>query len=203
MKKYFIALLMILNPLQSYAGGEAMFGLTFGMTVDEVRSLIPTMVLNNSDDIISVYNVTDPKEMPRHLSIIEKYSLVFVGDKLLKIGAYGFEINNDSYGIEGKSIFKKIYSGLNEKYGKPSLERQTFGNKIWTKSDEFYQCLAYDGCGNWFSVYEVKGKGIILTLNGLSRGKGFISLTVESVPEWSDALKIKNKNKDIKDKNAL
>ena len=77
---------------------------------------------------------------------------------------------------------------LTEKYGKPKSSYHNVGVRLFKDPDEFYQCLAYDGCGFWVDVFDLPDRAILLKLNGLSRGTGFITLAYEAQPEWSKAM---------------
>lgn len=110
---------------------------------------------------------------------------------------------NDPTGSAGKERFEALTSTLTEKYGKPSDKYQTVGNKLFKEYDEFYQCLANSGCGMWISIYAPVDKDISVELKGLRRGSGYIVLTVESKPQWSNALDVFKTRKNSSDKEAL
>lgn len=63
-------------------------------------------------------------------------------------------------------------SKLTAKYGTPTNSYEYIGRKLWDEYDEFYQCLAYSGCGAWISLFESKaGESIALQLNASVAGK--------------------------------
>lgn len=66
-----------------------------------------------------------------------------------------------------------------------SLSRS--GIILYQNYDEFYQCLAYDGCGYWRDGFKSPDRYISIQLNGLGRGKGYIYLEYEAQPEWDQA----------------
>lgn len=96
---------------------------------------------------------------------------------------------DDIFGSEGKKKFAALKEGLIKKYGNPSNEMERVGLELWDEPDEFYQCLAYNGCGLWIAIFEHKesGQNIVLSLKGLRRGEGLIELTYEG-PMWSKVI---------------
>lgn len=191
---------LCLSATQASAGGEALFGLTFGMSVAQVKRLVPDMTMFKGTGHSVIYKA---KSMPKNLSDTEEYSLVFVNDKLLKLNSIGNTIKNDADGSKGKARFSTLKKSLDDKYGKATSEGQHTGLKLYQETDEFYQCLAYDGCGIWSAVYEPSGRAVVLQLNGISRGTGWVDIVAESVPEWGDSLKQKAAGNNASDKNAL
>ena len=96
-----------------------------------------------------------------------------------------------------------IARALTEKYGKPGNNYQSTGSKLFKEYDEFYQCLAYSGCGMWITIYESADKSISLEIKGLRRGIGYLVITTESTPQWPQALEIYKSKKTSSDKDAL
>ena len=116
---------------------------------------------------------------------------------------YSEDIENDASGNKGKEQYKKIKINLQKKYGPPIHESEFSGLKLWKKWDEFYQCLAYDGCGYWLSAFKGKKSGLImLELEGVRRGRGFIKLTYEG-PTWEAFMDAKEKIESKLDDDAL
>ena len=118
---------------------------------------------------------------PKPLSFASFYGLNFYPG-LHKVGVVGKDITRDLYGTEGKKQFADLKQRLSAKYGKPNpnytIER--VGLKLYRKSDEFYQCLAYAGCGAWQTGWKIDDAAIGLEIVGTARGKGYIRLTYES-----------------------
>lgn len=142
--------------------------------------------------------------VPSNLSIAETYSLIFHDEHgLQKVAMFSKDFKDDPFGTSGKRTFHTLKESLNEKYGKPSSGTETTGLKLYKDSDEFYQCLAYSGCGMWAALWEPKtGGSIALEIKGGRRGQGFVVLTYEG-PEWESAIDAHRSNASSKDKNAL
>ena len=197
---HLVLTLAISFPLLAYAGGEALFGLTFGMSAAQVKTVVPSLKMEKNHSSYISYSA---KKMPKNLLDAEMYVLDFSEDKLLAITSFSHSVTNDTHGTLGKKRFSDLRSSLIQKYGKPKNEMQMARMKVYKEVDEFYECLAYDGCGLWISSFQTEGKAIVIQLKGLGRGSGWIETSVESFPEWRDVIHKSNENNNINDKKAL
>jgi hypothetical protein len=157
----------------------APFGLSWGMTKQEVKALGVKLSPMGSETRLKMCSTAS---LPKNIPIADLYTLVFDDKYGLQRVIMGSKIiKNDLYGTKGKREFDKLKQALTNKYGEPSEFNEIIGLQLWDKPDEFYQCLQYDGCGIWIAIFtdsEHKG-GIVLELNGLRRGVGFVSLSYE------------------------
>lgn len=181
-------------------GDDALFGLRWGMSPSEIKANGVTLTKVKAEKNLETYRSTS---LPKNISDSESYTLVFANGKLVKLWSVSKNIEGDPSGSQGKERFETIQSSLTKKYGEPTLNRQTVGNKLYKEYDEFYQCLAYSGCGIWVSLYETKDKTVSVQLRGLRRGTGFIDLTAEATPQWDQALEVYKANKNKSDSDAL
>ena len=181
-------------------GDDAMFGLKWGMSPGLVKSLGATLTKTKSDRNLETYKATT---LPKSLSGFDAYILIFADGKLAKVTAVGSDITNDPTGSNGKERFESLTSALTEKYGRPGKGLQSVGNRLYKEYDEFFECLAYSGCGAWNSIYETADKDIVVEIKGQRRGSGYLVLTVESTPQWSNALDVYKARKQSADKDAL
>ena len=186
-KAVILTILLAIQYASFGAESDGPFGLSWGMTKSQVGEygvkLEPKAAQGNMEFLVA-------KSLPKNLSIAESYALSF--DKkfhLQRVEMVSKDIDGDIYGTEGKTKFSALKESLTKKYGQPSIELERVGMKLWKDSDEFYQCLAYAGCGLWVALFEDKesGQNIGLALKGLGRGKGYIDLTYEG-PKWSDVV---------------
>lgn len=199
------ALFFLLAPvvaMPSLAFADAPFGLTWGMSKVEVEDLGVTLLDGNKERNLEIYQAN---ELPIDLSNAEFYSLIFDENQgLQKVTMVSDTISSDAYGREGKSAYDRIKTALTDKYGAPSNDYNFIGLKLWDEPDEFYQCLAYDGCGGWASFFENNETGEVtaLTLRGLRRGEGYLTLAYEG-PGWAAALDEKDEAVEFQDRDAL
>jgi len=156
---------------------EAMFGLDWGMSAEQVESSGVALAKTEIDRNFSIYRTAS---LPKNLSDVESYTLIFDQSSLCKIVMTGRTIGNDPYGTDGKARFSVIENLLKAKYGKPESHCLA-GLELYKDRDEFYECLKYRGCGLWMSSFKAENKSMLLQLKGLGRGTGFITLTIESL----------------------
>ena len=161
-----------------------MFGLNFGQTPKEIRAMGSVLSFKDNNKNLSSYTCNS---LPKNSSSAEGYTLIFSDDSLVKIIMIGNTISNDIYGSDGKEAFINTFELLKKKYT-IHLIRTDSGLELYDEPDEFYQCLAYDGCGLYAAVLKNDFKNITLQLKGLERGKGYLILTAEAVPEFEKAL---------------
>lgn len=178
------------------ACGDAMCGLKWCISPQDLKSmgikLTKKITLNN----LFTY-VTD--SLPKNVSDAEHYVLIFDGDSsLIKIVMYSKTITHDLWGAQGKKVFDK-YSQMLEKTYKQTSSYCSIGNKVYKNNDEFYQCLQYEGCGEWISFFKGENKSIQIELRGLDRGKGYLAVSEEADPEFSNALNYRARNRSNKD----
>lgn len=201
-RQFLLVLTIAVLSAQTHAadGDDALFGLKWGMTVSEVKAASSNLSKLRGERNLETYKASS---VPKPLSDVEAYMFIFADGKLVKMWAVGKDIVGDPTGSIGKERFEALRGALNDKYGKPTQNYQSIGNKLFKEYDEFYQCLAYSGCGMWVSVFETPDKAIIVELKGLRRGTGYLEVTSESKPQWSNALDVFNSRKASSDKDAL
>jgi|TARA_R110001583_G_C5666453_1_gene410238 hypothetical protein len=186
----------------SLAFADAPFGLTWGMSKAELEGQGVALSPEASGEGLESYS-TDL--LPIDLSNADFYLLYFGKDRgLQKVSMASDNISNDIYGTKGKEAYDRLKTALTEKYGDPIESFSTIGGKLWKDADEFYQCLAYDGCGIWASFFENKESNefIGLELKGLNRGEGYLTLAYDG-PEWGTVLSERDAETASQDSSAL
>jgi hypothetical protein len=196
----FLMTIAISSQVIAADGDEAMFGLRWGMSPSDVKSLDTILTKTEAERNLEYYSTTS---LPKNVSDVDKYLLIFADGKLVKITVIGKEITGDPSGSSGKQRFEGISKSLSEKYGKASQNNHLISHKLYTERDEFYQCLGYRGCGIWVSIFETTDKIIGLELKGIRRGVGYLRIATEANPQWSEALNIFESKKNASDKDAL
>ncbi len=185
----------------SAIAGEGPFGIDWGNSISEIEAMGVTCSNKSTKDRFTICKTAS---LPKNLSISEEYVLYF--DKkyyLQKVKMTSKDIDNDISGSDGKETYSDLKSKLTAKYGAPTNSYEYIGRKLWDEYDEFYQCLAYSGCGAWISFFKSKaGEVVALQLNGLGRGQGYITLTYEG-PSWSNAVDAYRSKESEADADAL
>lgn len=170
------------------------------MTAAEIRSVGVTLNKTSGERNFEIYTT---KSVPKTLSDFESYSMIFADGKLVKIWGVSQNLINDPAGIKSKERFENLRAALTEKYGKPTHNYQKIGMKLYKEYDEFYQCLAYAGCGIWGSSFETPDKSITIEIKGLQRGVGYIDVTAEAKPQFDLSLGVYKSRGAKSDKDAI
>ena len=188
MKYLYLFLLSIFSITLSSAEIDAPLGVKWGLTKYQLNGmgvkLSDCSILDNGVEMCKATNT------PKTLSFTKSVYFYFHYKKktLEQVFVFGNYIENDIYGNKGKKDYERVKASLYKKYPESSgfthNEYEFVGLEVYDQSDEFYQCLDYDGCGYWVTYILSKNGGVSVQLNGDSRGKGNLNVTWES-PEWS------------------
>ncbi len=199
MKKFLLFIILICPTIVFSVDNEGPFGLNWGSKPKEIISAGISLLNETNQGRFKLYEV---KSLPKNLSIAENYILIFDNKYgLQKVVMISKNITGDIYGTEGKNIYSDFKIKLTNKYGPPqSFER--IGVKLYDEMDEFYQCLSYEGCGIWSSVFNSDSLVVGLDLKGIGRGVGYIEIVYEG-PLWQRSLDDKNSDDSKSDDDAL
>lgn len=174
MKKGFLVVMVLLSLCARMAnagvGQSAPVGLTWHISaVDLIRKYSAEKLRVNKKDSTTLYYI---KRVPKKINDFDSiYGVVHNEHGLVKI-ILSKDFIRDAYGDEGRKSYLKYKTLLSEKYGKAESYEYT-GKMTYSGKDEFYQCLAYQGCGGYASFYH----GVSLELVGYSRGYGTLKIT--------------------------
>lgn len=188
------------SPAQNYGKYAAPFGLEWGMSKEQVMEM--GVELTPSDSVKGNYGTTT---LPKNLSDAKEYDLFFEQEfGLVLVAAYTRHMTGDLYGSKGKERYSQLKTAIIKKYGKPRLEYEMTGlTRIFGDSNQFYECLKYDGCGAWTSFWgSAKDGNIRLDILGLSRGTGWVSLIYASAASFTASEK-KKEEQSRSDEDAL
>ena len=151
------------------------FGLDWGMSHAELQA-VGFSAPKSLEDFEYATSVSTPKPWSQG----DSYFVLTYKNKLVKAFVESKPITNDVYGSKGKELYRSVKNILTEKYGNASSEFEHTGITLYDESDEFYQCLAYSGCGGYMSSFEVSGGHIQVSIEGGRRGEGAVKITYES-----------------------
>jgi len=198
--KKLLLIIFIIIPILIFSEDEGPFGLHWGSKAEDLVSSGINLI---NETVQGRYKLYETGNLPKNLSIAEKYILIF-DEKygLQKVMMLSEDITGDIYGTKGKSIYSDLKSKLTAKYGPPTQSFERVGFSLYDEPDEFYQCLKYEGCGFWSSLFSSDSINIGLDLKGISRGVGYIKITYEG-PLWSKSINEKELNESKSDADAL
>ncbi len=160
---------------------DAPFGFKWGQTVEDIKkeSLPGFKVSGNTDSTQFIVVKQSPE-----VEVDADYFLLFLSPSQGLDGVNMFSKGVDSesfYFNEGKSLYGKLSSMLEEKYGKPVKVIE----KVEKDGDDFYFCLQEKSCGSWSRWYEKDGVRIELSVKSTpgdlmaSQPKGLIEVAYE------------------------
>ena len=179
---------------------DAPFGLEWGIKKVDLESA--GIILSGCKDLGWAEQCTT-ESVPKNMSIAESYVFAFTKRYgLQKAVMVSKDFTSDLRGSEGKGVYSTLKKALEKKYGSNAAYEWS-GRSLYNESDEFYQCLAYDGCGSWSTFWVENMFGAItLELKGLGRGKGFLRLSYEG-GRWKSAMDEKDELNEAADFDAL
>ena len=198
--KVIIIFILVNNAYATETETIAPFGLHWGESKQKLKKSGVVLDKCTTDKRLSICTTKKPI---KPVSFGEIYQLIFDSKRgLQKVTMLGNDITGDITGSEGKELYIKVKSSLAKKYGE-TKDYEYSGLKVYDEYDEFYQCLAYSGCGSWLSFWEpVNGGTLSVSLEGLGRGKGFLKISYES-KKWAIVVDERKKKESSNDDNAL
>ena len=164
------------------AEAQPPFGLKWGMHVNDLSSLGIKVASTSTSGNIVMVNV---KELPNAFPDTNTVNMLFDRQLgLVKVRWTSSALANDPTGSQGRSKYGEMKKTVVESRGNPSDETLVVGARLFDQEDEFYQCLAYEGCGVWSALWEEKPSGgVLLSVEGLGPGQGYVQLDFESA-DW-------------------
>jgi hypothetical protein len=184
------------------AADEAVFGLAWGQTPAQVQAQGIALTLEKTQGHLQVFSTRSP--LPQGLKDASGYMLGFDDQKgLVKVRSLQIFVQ-DPDGSRGRATFDRLASVLASKYTRdPAHSMQVVGQRLYTKPDEFYQCLDYAGCGLWAQTFMAPTKRVMIQLDGLKPGTGSLSITVEAYPAFEQSLAKTQAEQAQAERNAL
>ncbi len=170
------------SPAAMPAEAQPPFGLKWGMHVNDLSSLGIKVASTSTSGNIVVVNV---KELPNAFPDTNAVNMLFDRQLgLVKVRWTSTAVAGDPTGSQGRSKYFEMKKTVVETRGNPSDETLVVGARLFDQEDEFYQCLAYEGCGVWSALWEEKPSGgVLLSVEGLGPGQGYVQLDFESA-DW-------------------
>jgi hypothetical protein len=174
--KKIITLLLVLIAF-SAAEYPAPAGFKWGTAPD--KKCRQTQLTQIKDVILcTTTNVSKP------IPWVDEYYLLYYKNKLIKVLMNSKSTRDDVTGSTNRELYEKIKETLTSKYGEPETSYETSGRKLYEEYDEFFECLAYTGCGAYLSVWtnQENRSTMSLEIKSLgSRGRGYVQIAYESI----------------------
>ena len=161
---------------------EAPFGLKWGMHLNDLDGLGVQINSTSKNGNLTMVNA---KTMAQAFPDTATVNMLFDSQAgLVKVRWISTALSDDPDGTKGRVKYGELKKLMVQDRGNPTDETMVVGARLFDQEDEFYQCLAYDGCGVWTSLWEQKPSGgVLLSIEGEGPGKGFVQVDYESA-DW-------------------
>jgi hypothetical protein len=157
---FLIAVITIVGSQPARSQSEAPFGLTWGVSADDLRAIgVDLRELPEKTFGISYA----ASKLPKVLADQEATLLSFGFDnKLWRVIGLGKQVENDPYGAAVKERYQELLGLLAEKYGK-SRSVHTLGGSIYSEPRYFIAGIR-GGESSWFSNFSTTETDVQLSL---------------------------------------
>lgn len=162
----------------SPAWGEAgPFGLTWGMSRQEARSLPGIEILREDEgDFFSTLIAT---QVPKGLSETDSYGLLFSRQYgLVKVQWSGHPFLDDKEGAGARTRYAELKDALEQRYGRPSSREFSWPKAGWDPTG-FYACLGEPICGPYESTWSSGPVTVRLEIQADTPDSGRVRLSYE------------------------
>lgn len=181
---------------------EHVFGIDWQSTPAQLRAQDIALKLRRTDGRLSMY---ETKSLPKNLSDAETYLLIFDKDAgLVKIMMVGRNFRHDPMGVQGKKRFDELDKLLRSRGYTALRQGQTKTTDRGKRaSGGFYECLRQPGCGAWKKAFRKDHVVVLMQLQGMAHGTGFIVMNFEEQPQFGQAVAKNAKTTTDKDADAF
>jgi hypothetical protein len=150
--------------------GNSIFGIKWGMSVDEVKTSGIELKPIRTEGRLEFFG---SRHLPENFPIASEYVLVFDKDyKLQSIAMLSKKISDNLTGKEGKNVYLGIKNSVEKKYGSATDVFEDDLTKVNTSlnGEDFYQCLKL-AC-MWNAYFESKTDSIKARVELFGQTKG-------------------------------
>lgn len=159
-------------------GDEAPFGLRWGMSTEEVRSL--GISLQQDQTTRGLGAIFAASKLPKMISDVEFVSVNFgFNDKLVKVSAASKTFANDPYGRAAKQRYSELVAVLETRYGKG--ESHYDHDDSFTKPNDFVFQLK-TGHGAYYTNFKTSNVKVQIGLRGTDLNSAIYVLFYEYLP---------------------
>lgn len=158
-----LIILWFAQPVEGQALRNAPFGLSWGMSAEDVTKKGVKLSDKSTDKFGEQYSATN---LPKMISDVETVTLYFgYNSKLWRIAAASELFQNDPYGSQVKARYDELNNVLSKKYGTGS--RHHFRDDMWDEPDEFLMGLK-TGRSWHYTNYDTETMFLQLRIGGYS-----------------------------------
>ena len=178
---------------------SAPMGFTWGQSVEDIENLIS---ITERKETLWITTLV-AKEAPINPPYTEKIEVIVDEiDGLAQIDWTSQRITNDPAGILGMFKYYKMVVALINKYGQPTHKFRHMEARRFDEINNFYQCLNYESCGQWFTAWSLENIVVLIELKGVSKGVGYIFMS-SGVPNYGHTSPIGDNEEKSQDAGTL
>jgi len=168
-------------PVTAYAD-QAPFGLHWGDTLDSLRDRGVTLEGERSNGELTLFRVNGLRTEPADTSALR----VVISKKLglERVIWLSKDIDDNAFGKKGIQAYRDRQAKMSEDFGDPSEHSEESGVVQYTRPDQFYQCLATDGCGDYVTRWRTEDGDVYLRLIANRTADRGALQAIYDGPEW-------------------
>lgn len=175
------------------AAEDAPFGLHWGATLDFLMDRSMLGELDKDNGQTRIYQVKKLSGAPPQTDVVRIVIHRQLG--VQRIIWTSKDIEDDASGSKALEAYQAMKRKLTDNFGRPRSSAEETGAALYTGADQFYQCLAYDGCSSFASRWRTDDGDVVLRLIPSPSGqRGRIETTYDG-PEWEKASGAKPREK--------
>jgi hypothetical protein len=171
---------------------EAPFGFRWGQSLDELAAAGVKGAIRQDEENISVLQSGSVSGAGDDTDLVRLIVDRHFG--LQRIEWASKNLGDDPSGQKAVALYHKMKTILSDEYGAPRSSAEEIGVVTYTGPDDFFKCLATDGCGAYASVWRSGYSDVAMHLVGTSAGKGWLEIVYVG-PDWEDVVAARKKRR--------
>ncbi len=174
---------IITVPTAAWADGPP-FGLHWGDTVQALSDRGVVLQIEQSSPTSVQAAATALRIKPAQPGSVE--IVVNKAFGLQRIIWTSTEIEDTAFGTQGIAAYQQRKRAMTKDYGTPRYVAEEMWAEFYSSPDQFYECLAADGCGTYLSQWRTYDGDLILQLVAAKAPhRGQLKITYDG-PRWDD-----------------
>ena len=195
-----LSALCLLTPACSASAQPGPFGLTWGMSRDEARSLPGCEVIREDEG--EFFSAIVASRLPKGLNDTDSYGLLFSRrDGLVRVQWSSTLFADDARGTGARTRYAELKGLLEQSYG-TARSREVPWPKAGWEPLKFFACVADPKCGPYESTWSAGPVVIRLEIRGEGQSAGRVRLSYQH-ERFSSALEQSDEAREQRQRDAL
>lgn len=185
MRPFAVIAVLFLAVAAAARADEAPYGLHWGETAQDITDRGLSIEAVEGDGKSKLYVARGLRMAPPDTGLVR----IVINEKhgLQRITWISKPIEDDLYGTKGRKAYQDRIAAFNRDFGRPHVTTEEIGVSVYTAPDQFYACLATDGCGIFMSKWLGDDEEILLRLVADAPTRGRLEIIYDG-PDWDDIL---------------